>query len=209
MTKLRAFPDGEKIHNTRMYHEYHDLGMEDGWLPNNQQDNFHFMTKLMELTGIPLPGTHCLDVGCGSGDLSLFLRQRGISSYLGVDIYDISLEKARNKYPQETFLHTDILSEDLQQMFDYAFCSGSLTVKFKTIDNYDFLSAMIEKMWELTRIGLVFNVLTDDDTLPDPDLFFYSQEKVQKICQKIIGKSNNLFVEKTPNICQIHVYLWR
>lgn len=67
----------------------------------------------------------------------------------------------------------------------------------------------MKTMWELCGVGMVFNVLTDDDKTPDPDLFFYNVKQVEKICREIIGINNNLLIKKTPRICQIHVYLWR
>lgn len=210
MKLIRTFPPEEKIHNVRMYQEYKDLGMDDGWLPGNQQQNFELMLKLGALSNTSFTNSSCLDVGCGTGDLSKFLKNQGVKTYLGVDIYDIALEKARNKYPSETFLHLDILSQELPQTFDYAFCSGALTVRMKKINNYDFLYSMVKKMWELTTVGVVFNVLSDTDQYPDPDLFFYNTRQTEKICRKIIiGKNAHLYSEKTPGVDQTHIYLWR
>lgn len=209
MKKLGHFPAEEKIHNVRMYQEYKELGMEDGWLPGNKIQNYKLMLKLPDLAKKTIKNTSCLDIGCGTGDFSVFLRKRNIEEYLGVDIYDLALEKARDKYPEETFLHLDILSQELPHTFDFAFCSGALTIKMTTITNLDFLYSMVKKMWELTTIGVVFNVLSDTDYAPDPDLFFYNREEVENICRKIIGKEDQLFSEFTPGVAQFHVYLWR
>ena len=66
----------------------------------------------------------------------------------------------------------------------------------------------VEKMWQLTKIGIVFNILTDDDEDPDDDLFFYSAKKVKKICREIAGEAK-IIMEKTPGIYQMHVYVYR
>jgi len=209
MKKLTQFPAEEKIHNVRMYQEYKELGMVDGWLPGNKLQNYNLMLKLPDLAQRPIKNSTCLDVGCGTGDFSKFLRKRHIKDYLGVDIYDLALEKAQEKYPDETFLHLDILSQELPNTFDFAFSSGALTVKMKTIKNPDFLYSMVKRMWELTTVGVVFNVLSDTDYAPDPDLFFYNREEVETICRKIIGKKDHLFSEFTPGVAQFHIYLWR
>lgn len=193
----------------RLYDEYHDeYHMEDGWDKNHKLDNFEYMMRLPELTGVPISGATCLDVGCGTGDLSLFLRKRGMKDYVGVDVYGTSITRARQKYPDEKFVLGDFLNTPIRQKFDYAFCSGALTIKLTSMDNYDFLSSVVAKMWRLTRVGLVFNVLTDDDPFPDPDLFFYSIPQVIDICRNI-SKTAKIISEKTPDVAQVHVYMYR
>ena len=63
-------------------------------------------------------------------------------------------------------------------------------------------------MWELTTYGVAFNVLTDDDEDPDEDLFFYNPERVLQICLNIAPDAV-IGAEKTPNVSQIHVYMYR
>ena len=208
MAKLSHFPTKEIQTNTRLYNIYHDeYLMEDGWHPGNKQANYQYMMHLPELTGVPISGSSCLDVGCGSGDLAAFLRERGARKYVGIDIYERSLEKAREKYPDERFILGDLLTGDVKGRFDYAFCSGAMTVRL-SIDNYDFLESMVEKMWQMTKVGIVFNVLTDEDPDRDEDLFFYNIPRVIEICKNIAPEANIKYI-RTPNVYQIHVYMWR
>ncbi len=210
MNKPKKLETEDIKNNTKIYDTYVKVWrMEDAWLPGNKENNFSEMMKLVELTGIPISGATCLDVGCGTGDLSLFLRQRGSRDYLGIDIYGLSLKKARARYPHETFILDDFLNTKIKRKFDYGFCSGALTVKLKTMDNYEYLQAIVEKMWRLTKIGLTFNFLTDDEYLQDSDLFFYSIKKVKKICEKIIGQKAHISYEKTVHVKQVHFYLYR
>jgi SAM-dependent methyltransferase len=194
--------------NTKMYDEYiNEYHMDNGWHPGNQLYNFKALSRITDLTGTPFKDRNILDVGCGTGDLSAFLREEKINKYVGIDIYKPFLKKARKKYPKETFIEGDLLSGVITDPVDYAFCSGGFTVKL-SIDNYEFLSLMLAKMWELTKVGLAFNVLTDDDTDQDPDLFFYNPTKVLQICHDIAPDA--LYgAEKTPYLSQIHVYMYR
>jgi SAM-dependent methyltransferase len=208
MTQLKRFPAKDITLNTRMYDEYiREYRMKNGWAPGNQVYNFKALLRLPQMTGVPLRGKSVLDVGCGTGDLVKFLRQEKISRYIGVDIYQPSLEQARKQYPDEIFIEGDLLNNVVTDTVDYAFCSGALTIKL-SVDNYDFLEAMIAKMWELTRIGLAFNVLTDEDPEPDSELFFYNPEKVLAICHSIAPNAV-LGAEETPHVAQIHVYMYR
>ncbi len=210
MSKTIKLTNAEIAHNKKLYDEYHiAYHMDDGWDTGNKESNFIDMAEIAIYTGIPLSGTKCLDVGCGTGDLSLFLRKRGVKDYLGIDIYEPSIKKAEKKYPDETFLFKDFLAAPIRRKFDYAFCSGGVTIKLPDTNNYEFLRATIEKMWRLTSIGIVFNILTDDDDDPDDDLFFYSADTVKKICREIVGEEAKIIMEKTPGIFQMHFYLYR
>ncbi len=208
MAKLKTFPKEDIKRNTKIYDLYiNTFKMDNGWNDGNQLYNFQALTRIEEMTGIPLNGKSVLDVGCGTGDLSIFLREKGISHYVGIDIYEPSLKQARKNYPDETFINGDLLRLELNHTFDYAFCSGALTIKL-SVNNYDFLEAMIRKMWEMTSVGLTFNVLTDKDPEPDSDLFFYNPEKVLQICHDI-DPTAVLGAEETETVAQIHVYMYR
>lgn len=195
--------------NTVMYDKYHTVfKMEDGWHSGNKANNYTLMLQLVEFTGIPISGAACLDVGCGSGDLSYELRRRGAKSYKGLDIYKPSLSKAQMKYPTEQFIEADFLSYSFKRTFDYVFCSGALTVNLPTIDYHELLSTAITKMWQLTNIGMVFNVLTDDDPYRMSELNFYSPTAITAIC-KSVTQDATVICEKTHGVDQIHVYIFR
>ncbi len=207
MTGFQQLSDQDKQLNTRIYDEYHRLHMTDGWYGTDKLQNYKQMMLVLELTGIPLDDKSVLDVGCGSGDLSAFVRKLGATEYLGIDIYEPAIQSAKQKYPKEKFIQGDFLEAKLKQTYDYGFCSGSLTVKLMS-DNYEFLSATIAKMWKFTNIGVIFNILTDDDNDPDKDLFFYNAEKVETICKKIAPKAN-IVLKKNPAKAEMHVYMYR
>jgi SAM-dependent methyltransferase len=208
MKKIIEFPPDDLIKNTRIFYEYiNDLGMDNGWDDGNQRENFEYLSRIESLAGRSFNKAAILDVGCGTGDLSSFLRKKGISDYVGIDIYEPSLERARERYPQETFINGDLLQLDLKKLFDYVFCSGGLTLRL-TIDNYDFLYSMINRMWEVSTAGVAFNFLSDDDPDPDSDLFFYNPEKVIALCQEIAPDAV-ISAVTSPNEYQVTVYMYR
>lgn len=208
MHTLNKFSDEDKALNRKLYDEYFEqFHWVDGWDKGSKYDNFERMMHIADLTGFPISGSSCLDVGCGTGDLSQFLRKRGCRRYLGIDIYPPSLLKAHEQYPHELFIEGDILAGSITRKFHYVFASGALTIKLKTANNYDFLASMVNTMWKLSTVGIVFNVLTTDPE-PDPDLFFYDKEQVLLICRTI---APNAFIDVVPNTDkeQAHFYLWR
>ena len=208
MKKIKRFPTDDLIKNTRIFHEYiNDLGMDNGWDDGNQVENFEYLSRIEQMSGTSFKGSSILDVGCGTGDLSAFLRKKRITDYVGIDIYEPSLERAREHYPQETFINGDLLQLTLPRTFDYTFCSGGLTLRL-TIDNYDFMYSMLEKMWKVTNVGLAFNFLSDDDPHPDSDLFFYNPEKVIQMCQNIAPEAI-ISAVASPDEFQVHLYMYR
>jgi ubiquinone/menaquinone biosynthesis C-methylase UbiE len=205
---MKRFTEKDIAHNKKMYDVYiNELEMQNGWLPGNQEYNFQALLRLADMAGIPLRGKKVLDVGCGTGDFAIVLHHENIARYVGVDIYKPSLEIARKNHKHDTFLEGDILNDILTEQFDYAFSSGALTVNL-SIDNYEYMEAMVRKMWEVTDIGVAFNVLTDQDPDPDHDLFFYNPERVLQLCHDIAPDAI-IGAEETPHVAQIHVYMYR
>ncbi len=58
-----------------------------------------------------------LDVGCGSGQFALLLRDRGIQAYCGIDFSQKRIEWARKNCPDFTFVAEDALRTDLFTTF--------------------------------------------------------------------------------------------
>jgi SAM-dependent methyltransferase len=60
-----------------------------------------------------------LDLGCGSGQLALLLRDRGFPSYCGIDFSQKRIEWARKNCPGFAFVLGDIFQSDLLATFPY------------------------------------------------------------------------------------------
>ena len=113
--------------NKSVYDRVTSINNPDFWFGSHKEDNYGRLAKIAELARIPLDRTKCLDVGCGTGDMSKFLRERHVKDYLGIDIYEPSLKKAKEKYPNEVFILIDLLDWNTNEKFDYVFCSVSLS----------------------------------------------------------------------------------
>ncbi len=191
-----------------IYTELSTGGVPDGWKKDRQLANFQHLIKIVELSGSSLRNASCIDVGCGTGDFSSFWKEQGGGRYLGVDIYEPSLAIAKNKYPNEEFSLIDLLSGDLSERFDFGFASGTFNVYLPTLDNYDFLFAMIKKMQVLTKTGIAFNFLTDSVPNKIDGLFFYSTERVRLLCQES-APDCSISVEIDHTTQQAEAYVWK
>ncbi len=185
-------------------------GSPDGWSGQVQQDNFAILETIEGFAGVPLAGSSCLDVGCGTGELFLFLRDRKVGSYLGIDVLSPSVVSARQKYPDGVFRQGDFLVEPRDEGFDFAFCSGALTANLPS-GNYEYMWKMARRMWELSRVGIAFNYLNDETALTDSNIFLFSREKVLDICRDLAPDAE---IELIPAIIdnealEDSVFIWR
>ena len=126
-----------------------------------------------------------LDVGCGLAHFYDFLTQTGYSgSYTGVDLSAKAIEQAKSRLPHVNLLVGDILSDPiapLNQSYDFVIGSGIFTLKAETPAPVfeTFIEALISKMFQLCKVGTVFNMLTsyvdyEEDRLyyADPTRYF-------------------------------------
>jgi SAM-dependent methyltransferase len=66
-----------------------------------------------------------LDLGCGLGCLYGYLKEIGWNGeYTGMDILDMMVKGARNRFPGVDFEKRDILLDPPRRQWDYIFISG-------------------------------------------------------------------------------------
>ena len=174
--------------NNSLYKTFLELSVDDGWSYEDKIENFQIMTNIAEYTQTPLSNHTLLDVGCGTGDLYEYLLQFENISYTGIDIFEKGIIKAQQKFPNGNFLKQDFLTME-DNSFDFVFSSGALTTKLHT-DNYDVLFSWVKKMWEVAKVGVVFNVLLErykgDYSY---NLFVYNRQKVLELTAQAASKA--------------------
>ncbi len=105
-----------------------------------------------------------LDVGCGFADLYTYLRDKGYNiQYTGVDLSPDMIFSASNMYPALNFLQGELADQDFcVQSFDFVFLSGALN---EVVDETgDYAKSLIQKIYQLARYGVAFNLLNRHDS---------------------------------------------
>ena len=121
--------------------------------------------RAIKSMGIP-DNSSILDVGSGLAHFYEFLSERGFSgTYTGVDLSARMIDQARRRRPQLDLRVGDILTESVVkpgERFDFVTASGlfSLRVGIPTAEFEQFIEAMIRRMFELSRVATIFNMVT-------------------------------------------------
>jgi len=150
-----------------------------GWRnAHSQQARYRTLIKAGDLNGATV-----LDVGCGYGDLKVFLDQHFSGfDYIGIDQMPEFIAEARKRYAgveRTAFYQTDFSSAALPHV-DYVFASGVLGYRCKS---EGFYSTMIGKLYNSAKVALAFNML-DKSRFPQHDLLVgHDREEVLTLCR--------------------------
>lgn len=147
-----------------------------------------------------------LDVGCGLGYLSDFLRDNGWQgNYTGIDINPDIIQAASERRPSDNFLCKDLLTEDFEDKFDYVFCGATLQHKPKYTDALKYLEAMIVRMFSLSYKGLAFDVFTNQVDYEREVSIYVSPSHLLELCYRL---TNRLVIRHDFRPYEIMVYLY-
>lgn len=151
-----------------------------GWRDKEQQE-----LRFSVLAGIgDLHSKKVLDVGCGFGDLYAYLLREGIRvDYTGYDISTKIVEEAREQFPDLSFQIKDILTDPIEDRFDYVFSSGIFN--WRMSDNMAFVKKMMGKMFELSNCGIAVNMMTNYVDYREEHLFYCSPEEILKFAKRL------------------------
>lgn len=156
-------------------HGYSPLTL--GWTKGKQDIRSQILTSFFDLQGKTI-----LDIGCGFGDLNLYLRNSGIECrYIGVDIVQELIDHALivNQGTNSTFIQGDFLAiADHLSPIDIAIGSGIFNHRFETTDNYQFIESTLATAFHLAQEGIAFDFLSSKVDYPLPHTFHSEPERV-------------------------------
>lgn len=135
--------------------------------------------KLLEIGD--LAGRSVLDLGCGIGDLCGAIEARTSDvDYTGVDIVGDSIEVARDLHPNGRFLHRDVLTEGLDEMFDVVF----LCAVFNDArpGAHAFMRRLLAWAFEHCRQAMAFNFISTHVNFRDEGLAYHDPLDVLGYC---------------------------
>ena len=136
-------------------------------------------------------GSSVLDLGCGFGDFSKYLREVGLNiEYEGCDINSRLIELARERYPDQKFSTVDIQTDTLDRDYDFVVSSGAFNNHMQEIEQYDYIESIMAKAFAAAREGVAIDFMTDYvDFKTASGPFYYSPERIFKIAKKLTKRA--------------------
>jgi cyclopropane fatty-acyl-phospholipid synthase-like methyltransferase len=64
-------------------------------------------------------GRRVLEIGCGSGQLAVYLLDMGVEEYIGLDFSPVAIDMARSKVPRGQFIVGDARTSSIYTDFKY------------------------------------------------------------------------------------------
>ena len=108
-----------------------------------------------------------LDFGCGLSHMYDFIKSKTNMSiiYTGLDLSKKFIDLSKKIFPENNYFCVDILKnpEDVSS-YDYIIMNGVFTQKrdLSFEEMFDYLKKMLKVVFEKTKIGIAFNVMSNE-----------------------------------------------
>jgi len=153
-----------------------------------------------------------LDFGCGTSHLYEYIQRNRLTyiEYTGLDISEKFIALCREKFPSIRYYCMDILTEgDSLPDFDYVVMNGVFTEKrsLSYSEMLDYFFQVLRKVYEKTRIGLAFNVMSSHVDWERDDLFHLPLDTMAAFVTKEL--SRDFIVRNDYGLYEYTTYVYR
>lgn len=171
-----------------------DAWVRHGYHPNallwsSQEVQFKRFSVLLEI-GLEEKAS-ILDVGCGFGDMADYMENnKKECTYTGIDLSTELLDEAGKRHVGIRLYEGDLFDFDPDDnSYDYVFLSGTLNRNLNDDGAYAYKT--LQKMFEVCRIGIAFNLLDrrHEWTASRWDLESFYPQEVLKFIDRFASKS--------------------
>lgn len=165
-----------------------------GWKDEDGQNlRFENLLKIIKEDNRHLEN-QILDYGCGYGAMYSYMKLHNInvSKFYGYDISQEMLRKASEIIPTDRFVPR--LSSDINDEVDYSIVSGSFNVMFdSSAEEWDlFIKKTVTRLFEVSRKGIAFNLLTSYVDWKAPDLYYADPSVYFDFCKRNLSRHVSL-----------------
>lgn len=143
---------------------------------NSEESQAIRFKVLLSLVREDISACRIVDVGCGFGDLYLYMKEKPLQ-YTGIDVMEEMVEQAVQKTGCE-ILKLDACVDALP-LADYYLCSGAMNI-LSRFETYQF----IQNCYNASKKGFIFNILEGKD---ESLVYNYFRAKEIKAIAKELG----------------------
>jgi len=153
-----------------------------------------------------------LDFGCGASHLYEYIQRNRLTyiEYAGLDISEKFIALCREKFPSIRYYCMDILTAgDSLPDFDYVVMNGVFTEKrsLSYSEMLDYFCQVLRRVYEKTRIGLAFNVMSSHVDWERDDLFHLPLDTMAAFVTKEL--SRDFIVRNDYGLYEYTTYIYR
>lgn len=113
----------------------------------------HFEIPLFQRMGLDVRDKDVLEIGCGNGHGAYLLNQSSPRSYVGLDVMEEQVEKARQRYP-----HYQFLAQDATDLSQFGEASKDVVIIFGVLHHIPEWRKVIDEIRGVLRPGGSFFV---------------------------------------------------
>jgi SAM-dependent methyltransferase len=138
-----------------------------------------------------LDGKSLCELGCGVGHLYDWLREQRIDArYTGIDLSEEMVAQARRRHPAVSFARRDVLLDPVRDVYDVVVCSGLFHVKLDHPEDdwRPFVDAVVRRMYAMSRVGIAFNLMSDQVDFRSPTLFYANPAWILDLCRRELSR---------------------
>jgi len=171
------------------------------WSPEGQRFRFEKLVEIGDLSGAQV-----LDLGCNLGDRYPFLKSKFAQvRYTGIDIVSELVLAAAKTHPEARFLCRDVLSEGLEENFDYILMSGLFNNAQS--NGTDFLKEMVTFAYAHATKGIAFNFTSTIVNRIDPEMHYHDPIEVLGFCLDRL--SARVSLHHHYERCDVAIFVYR
>jgi trans-aconitate methyltransferase len=151
-----------------------------------------------------LDGLRILEVGCGFGDLGVYLRKKFPTiRYVGIDLSSRMVEEARRCHPDLEFRLGNVLELNEEEHFDVVMAQGVFYLLCEKPEEK--AQALIQKMFSLSTKAVAFSAISSWATRKTAEEFYMNPSQALDWCGALTS-SVVLRHDYLPNDVAVYLY---
>jgi SAM-dependent methyltransferase len=192
--------------------EHGDNYLGVGWTKKKEYADTRYRVMLELIRGDARGNVTLLDFGCGASHLYEYILQNDLNNivYSGLDLSEKFISLSRSKFPSVPYYLLDILDDRLTlPVFDYVVLNGVFTMKCDLTfdDMFAYFQAVVSEVFDRTRIGLAFNVMSKQVEWEREDLFHLPLDSLASFLTENI--SRDFVIRHDYGLYEYTTYVYR
>ncbi len=155
--------------------------------------------------------TKILDFGCGNSLMYDYILKNNLQNidYYGLDISQKFIDKAKEKFPQNSYYCVDILKENFNKKSDYVLANGVFTNKssLEFDEMFGLFKEILPKIFNIAKTGVAFNVMSKYVDYEKDDLFHLPIERMLDFITKNL--SRNFVIRSDYGLYEYTTYIYK